>query len=170
MLDFQTPMSRDWDHPVLARFVQAGLLHRDAKLNDVINFGRGQLCYLATPYSKAAVLECGKWDPGASAACSVCAAEWSRLLALDGITAVSPIIQAVEMVHVDYFEPHLDPLDAQFWEGWCRPLLAASGVVIVPPIPGWKDSDGIWGEVCQALRLNRPVFLISPGEEFGGAG
>ena len=170
MSDFDLPHVRNWDAPALDAYAGACLFHRDARLADVISHCRGRLSYLATPYSKIARYDDGEFDPTESLECTVRAARWARLLALEGITAVSPIIQAVEMVHADFIDQQLDPLDVQFWEGWCRPLLSASGTVIVPPIAGWEYSDGIWVEVCEALRTQRRVFLIKPGEEFGGDG
>ncbi len=167
--DFELPHMRNWQSPVLDAFAGACLFHRDATLVDVVSHCRSCLCYLATPYSKVSLNPDGEWDALESRIASVQAARWSRLLALEGVTAVSPIIQAVEMVHADFIEQQLDPLDVHFWESWCRPLLMASGPVIVPPISGWDYSDGIWVEVCAALRVQRPVFLIKPGEEFGGA-
>ena len=168
MSDFDLPHTLNWNAPALDAYARACLLHRGAGLADVIRHGRGQLSYLATPYSKLARDDDGAFSIAGSLECAARAARWARLLALEGITAVSPIIQAVEMVHADGIDPQLDPLDERFWEGWCRPLLNACGGVIVPPIPGWAESEGIWVEVCAALRAQRPVFLIRPGAEFGG--
>lgn len=143
MPDLRLPAARDWRHPTLDACAGGGLLIREARLGDVIRHGRGRLCYLATPYSKVAVGADGAWDPSGSLDCAIRAARWARLLALEGVTAVSPVIQAVEMVRADLLERCLDPLDAGFWEHWCRPLLAACGAVIVPPLAGWRESDGI---------------------------
>ena len=166
--DLDLPRTRNWNAPALDTYARACLLRHDARLGDVISHSRGCLSYLATPYSKLARDDDGAFSSAGSLECAARAARWARLLALEGITAVSPIIQAVEMVHVDVIDPQLDPLDERFWEGWCQPLLNACGGVIVPPIPGWKESEGIWVEVCAALRAQRPVFLIRPGAEFGG--
>ena len=167
-VDLRRPAAPAWDSPHLDIYALACLLHRDATLAEVITHARGRLCYLATPYSRVALDEYGAWDPYASVDCAVPAAKWACLLALEGVTAVSPIIQAVEMVSYDYPAQQLDPLDGRFWEGWCRPLLAASDVIIIPPITGWAESEGIWHEACAALRSNRRVYLIRDGEEFGG--
>ena len=163
MSEFDLPHMRNWDAPALNAYARACLFHRDAGLADVISHARGRLAYLATPYSKIALCGCGAWHQGASLEAAVRAARWAKVLAAEGVTAVSPIVQAVEMVHADLADM-LDPLDEVFWEGWCRPLLAASEVVIVPPIPGWQESEGIWIEVCAALRSNRRVFQIGEGE------
>lgn len=160
-MDDLFPRTLDWHCGNLTACEAAGLLHRDVPLADVIAHCRGGLAYLATPYSRLVCGDAGIFDESASYECSFQAARWSRLLALEGVTAVSPIIQAAELLHADQLEGLLDPMDAQFWEAWCRPLLLASDVVIVPPQPGWQESEGIWGEVCHALLRNRQVFLIA---------
>ena len=157
----------DWGSPHIVRFGQSELLNLDASLADVVSHARGRLCYLATPYSKIALCDRGAWHQGASLEAAAHAARWAKALAVEGVTAVSPIVQAVEMIHGDLADM-IDPLDAVFWEGWCRPLLMACDVVIVPPIPGWAESQGIWREVWAALYSHRypspRVFLIGEGE------
>ncbi len=165
-VDIHLPDSPDWGHPHLVHFEEAHLLFRDAGLGDLTTGARGRLCYLATPYSKVCVDQDGAWDCQQSLACGMRAAEWARIMAVEGITAISPIIQAVEMLSVglDY---SVDPLDATFWSAWCQPLLSACDAMIVPPIEGWQESLGIWQEVVFALRNNRPVFLIAPRKNWG---
>jgi hypothetical protein len=149
-----------WDDPRLRPFVQAGLLHRNAAQSDVVKGCGGRLCYLATPYSKVTLRDYdGEWCPSASMEAARNAGIWARSLSIDGVTAISPIIQAVEMIHTN-FSDWLDPLDFEFWEDWSHPLLCASGPVIVPPIEGWAESLGIWREAVFALERNRPVYLI----------
>lgn len=163
MSDLYLPPPRNWNNPALDSLSRVGLFKRDAKLSYVILKARGRLVYLATPYSKLAVNDSGEWCRVGSYEAAVRAALWAGLLAAEGITAVSPIVQSVEMVHSDLCGD-LNPLDEVFWEGWCRPLLAASDVIVVPPIPGWRESEGIWIEVCSALSTNRPVYLIDESE------
>ena len=162
-VEIRLPDTPDWGNPHLASFEQGELLYRDASLADLISHARGRLCYLATPYSKVCVTDDGEWNQVESLFCAGRAARWSRALAVEGITAISPIIQSVEMVHVD-FDEWLDPLDARFWTDWCQPLLNACGPVIVPPLDGWQESLGVWQEALFALRADRPVFLIDPKE------
>ena len=167
MADFDLPAARDWRAPAFEAFAQAQLFHRDVSLIDVAQHCRGSLSYLATPYSKVALDAWGDWCPSTSLECAEQAGLCARSLALAGVTAISPIIQAVEMVHADFRDERLDPLDAEFWEAWCRPLLAASWYVIVPPIDGWAESDGIWLEVRTALQFGRSGFLNREGEDCG---
>lgn len=140
-------------------------LRQDASLGDVAHHCRGHLTYLATPYSRQVVdHEDGAWDPNLSDDLGMVAAKWSRDLAIEGVTAISPILICVEMIARD-FTGALDPLDHMFWSTWCRPLLRRSEVVIVPPIPGWDESLGVWQEVRWALMHQVPVFLISEDQE-----
>lgn len=157
--------TRNWSSPTLDAFSDGGLLHRNCSLADVVAKCRGRLCYLATPYTKTVIDLDGDWNFGASMVSSEVACQWARRLCIEGVTAVSPVIQSVEMVHSDFLDQHLDPLNSVFWTRWCRPLLAASDVVIVPPIAGWDSSDGIWAEVISALGSNREVFLIAHGQD-----
>lgn len=166
MLDL--PHQRNWQAPNLEAFENIGLFVKDAKLDEVVNLCKNRLCYLATPYTKIAQHDDGEFDPTESLDCATRAARWARLFALEGVTAVSPIIQSVEMVHSEFLEQSLDPLDVQFWEQWCFPLLRQSEAIIVPPVGGWDTSDGIWGEVRYALMSGRKVVTIYAGECFGG--
>ncbi len=166
MNEMQLPVRRDWRSPVLDHYIEAAMLVRDATVADVVSRCRSRLCYLATPYTKIARHPDGGYCPTGSLEAAAKAARWARLLALEGITAVSPIVQSVEMVNANLINGDLDPLDQVFWENWCRALLRASAVVVVPPIPGWDESDGIWTEVRLALEWQMQVLLIRPGEQY----
>ena len=158
-------MDKDWPGD-LPPYAAKSLLYHNARLADVIAHCRGRLVYLATPYSKIAVGDDGQWDAILTMDVTTRAANWAGHLASEGITAVSPIVQSVEMVyasHVLASDP-LDPLDADFWTAWCAPLLEASAAVVVPPIRGWCESLGIRHEVIQALTSGRPVFVLHADE------
>ena len=158
-------MDKDWPGD-LPPYAEKSFLYRNARLADVIAHCRGRLVYLATPYSKIAVGDDGQWDVGLSIDAMIRAAHWARHLALEGITAVSPIVQSAEMVHARYLDSSdpMDPLDADFWTAWCAPLLEASAAVVVPPIRGWCESLGIRHEVIEALTSGRPVFVLHADE------
>lgn len=160
----------DW--PVLMRpsrrVMYAPLLHVGAGVDVVARHARGRLVYLATPYSREAVTVAGAWNFGRSVEVVVRAARAARGYALAGVSAVSPVVMAGEMCHADHAcggAAVLDPLDAVFWERWCRPLLHSSAALAVPALPGWAQSRGIWREVLWALERNVPVFV-----EAGGVG
>lgn len=132
-------------------------------------FGGRQPVYLATPYSRECLDVLNAWSREESdrmaARASVCVAD---LMAV-GVTAVSPIALAVGMINATGllryrrraagFAPTIDPLDAALWGRWCQPLLNVCGAVVVPDIPGWDQSAGIWGEVQFAVSRQIPVFI-----------
>lgn len=165
-------MDKDWPGD-LPPYAGKSLLYRNARLADVIAHCRGRLVYLATPFSKIAVGDDGQWDVGLSIEAMMRAAHWARHLALEGITAVSPIVQSTEMVLAScVFESDpFDPMDADFWTAWCAPLLEASAAVVVPPIRGWREILGIRHEVIEALTSGRPVFVLhaDEGEQVDGS-
>lgn len=161
------PPARDWDHAALNLYAGGWRLFFNAQLADVVAHCRGGLAYLATPYTGAVQRSDGCFDVARSLACSVRAARWLRLLALEGVSAVSPVVQSVEMLSADYTEGALDPLDGAFWAQWCRPMLRAADTVIVPQIAGWRESDGIWAEVREALLSGKRVFVMHIGAEYG---
>ena len=143
------------------------LLHVGAGPAAMAQRCRGILVYLATPYSREVLGPDGAWCPARSIELGLRAADRAARLARVGVTAVSPIAQAADMVHVA--RPPIDPLDDAFWEAWCRPLLAGCGAVAVPDMPGWDRSRGIWHEVTWALERNMPVFVeASVSVEAGG--
>ncbi|UXO94035.1 hypothetical protein Pan4_48 [Pseudanabaena phage Pan4] len=121
--------------------------------------------YLASPYTKIAQRG-GKWAYDLSLAASAQAAREMGRLARCGVSAISPIVQSAEIVHFERAlaaaGQMLDPLDANFWESWCRPLLNVSCAVVVPDIDGWAQSDGVFREVMWTLQeTQRPVFFYA---------
>ncbi|WP_306131023.1 DUF1937 family protein [Roseovarius sp. MMSF_3350] len=136
----------------------------DATMSEVVSECRGRLCYLATPYSKMVLDDAGRWSREKSITAAILAGRWVRDFALDGVTALSPIALCCAALDADHVTGYLDPLDAVFWENWCRPMLNASGAVIVPPLPGWQESVGIGVEVRAALQIGLPVYVMGPVE------
>lgn len=158
-----SPERIDWDSVHLVHYKQASLLLVDATLQEAEDKCRGSLCYLASPYTKRVVIRDEGWDGMASLEMATAAGLWCRSFASAGITAVSPVIQAVEMIHADFTE-WLDPLDEGFWARWRQALMRACGPVVIPPIEGWQQSEGIWRDVVAALQQNRPVIQIKVSE------
>jgi len=130
----------------------------------------GKPVYLATPYSKRVRTEGGGWSYQASLHASAQAARELGRLARVRVSGISPIVQSAEMVHAEAFERHrkeaaLDPLDEDFWRGWCRPLLNVCSAVVVPNIDGWQASKGVHEEVMWCLReTNSPIFFYAEAE------
>lgn len=159
------PVRPDW--PALHAY-EGVLLHRDVGVVELADLARSRLIYLATPYTRRAVDENGAWCIDLSIAAAAEASAWAWRLARAGVTAVSPVMLAAQMVHDEYAaeRPNIDalgPLDHAAWEAWCRPLLAASAAVAIAPLEGWEVSLGVWREAVAALGVNRPVFVLGEG-------
>ena len=144
-----------------------------AALGTLTPWQRGGQMYLATPYTKPATGDDGIDWRGAEAMCSE-ALFWLAYLTAQGLSVVSPIALAhpaarvVRPGHVPLrgapgevpLPCFLDPLDTSFWTRWCAPILRASRGVIVPPIPGWRESEGIAHEVAEAVEAGKPVWTL----------
>ncbi len=164
-ITFRFPAEPDWPW-LLATFPGNVLLHPDWSVVDIAQSVHGRIAYLATPYTREVLNDDFQFDRALSLQVEIRTARWARTFALLGATTISPILQACAMCSADV-EGHLDPLDDPFWAGFCQPLLTASAAVIVPPMPGWDRSRGVWREACDALRHNVPVYLVRPGSELG---
>lgn len=137
-------------------------------------FAGRQPVYLATPYSRVVLDEAGQWDYMRSVHAMMAAGRAAGDLMALGVSAFAPIAQSCVMVHArGHFSGSakggvawsngLDPLAADLWAAWCQPFLNACGAVVVPDLPGWDQSRGIWGEVQFAVRHNLPVFVYGGG-------
>lgn len=103
----------------------------------------GRVCYLATPYAK---MSCKDRAAGY-------ASTWQTILGEKGYTAISPIVQG-HCMGVDWTQDE--------WMAWCKPMLHACGAVVVPPIQGRQESDGIALEMQWAHAANMPVIWLGP--------
>jgi hypothetical protein len=164
-MDMTFPSVKAW--AALERDHRHSYLIRRCTLEGVARLARGP-AYLATPYTKLVTDGAGCVDWGKAAAASHAAAVVQHDLALRGVSAWSPIVQAQAMLTAGrdgarVRMPGLDPLDTGFWEAWCRPWLHAAEVVIVPTLPGWHASDGVWREANIALDRLRRVLLLDLG-------
>lgn len=154
-----------------AGFGAGELVRLGADIDTVARHCRGRLVYLASPYSHRAAGPDGAFcaEMGQGAADDACA--WVAALAVAGVTAISP----VALSHFACMESlcrrplrlaALDPLDAAFWHGWCRPLMHRCDAMVVPEIGGWDASAGIWAEFGWAVTHQRPVFVMAAGPEW----
>ena len=156
-VDLRMPDRPDWDFLRL-RYGDCGLLTNAADLLDVARVSRGRFCYLATPFA-GAVVRRGRFRRGFADVVASEAALWCLWGAANGLTLVSPVAHAMSMLEQD-LGGTLDPLDRDFWQRWTLPLLQAAGGVVVPPMEGWQQSDGVWRACGWALRHNIRVFLL----------
>lgn len=160
-VELRFPQRPDWDWLRL-RYDGTNLLHLNADLLDVARVSRGRYGYLATPFSGAVVGATGRYRRAMAEVVAAEAANWCLWGALNKLTLLSPVVQSMAMVEADLGR-ELDPLDRDFWQRWCLPLLQGAGAVVVPPMPGWELSHGVWNECCWALRHNVRVFVIGSG-------
>lgn len=142
---------------------EGGLLRMGAGPDVVSRRAKAGLVYLASPVTL-------RFEPGASVAedrlvvdqlLHECGLDLAAL-AESGVTAVSPVVQALSMVSVRGDSLRRDPwgvLDAARWMGWCWPLLGRCSAVYVPDRLGWAQSAGVAAEVTEALRRNCQVFV-----------
>lgn len=156
----------DWE-ALVESYAGVRTIHLDIEFGEVIDRCRSQLSYLATPYSKLAVDLDGQFCHVRSDFAGQEAAKWLAHCGVNGITAVSPIVQSVAMLGADPVRA-LNPLDERFWSAWCAPMLWACSAVIIPQIDGWSQSAGVLFEAHSALKAMKPVFVIKKGSEYGG--
>lgn len=138
---------------------------------DVLGYvDRGHsIVYVATPYSKRAVTPAGVWDRWLGDVAAGCAVAACARLLHQGVTAVSPIALAHQMVVESMWGGRaIDPLDQGLWQAWCAPLLEACDAVFIPDLPGWADSVGVLHEAKVTLARQRPV-LVAASAFPGGA-
>lgn len=127
----------------------------------------GRPVYLATPYSREVLDANGAWDHRKSYNQKYGAAKAALALMDVGVTALLPIILSAEIIHASMHDekpvPRIDPLDPVLWERWCRPMLDACCAVVIPDLPGWQRSRGIWFEALRAMDRQCPVFVYAGG-------
>ncbi len=107
------------------------------------------LVYLASPYTK--------YEKGLYAAFR----EASRLaaeLAKRGVSAYSPIAYS----HLLAVQGGISPTSHNFWMGYDKPYMRASGALLVAKMEGWSDSKGVQEEILIFRTLEKPVFYLSP--------
>jgi hypothetical protein len=134
------------------------------------SYGGAQPVYLATPYTKECIDVLGEWSYDLSRAMQRRAERAAADLHAQGVSAFAPVALSAGIVHAtgefhhrgrtgSKFKPGLDPLDAVAWARWCQPFLNVCGAVVVPDLPGWDRSRGIWQEVQFAVDRGIPVFV-----------
>jgi hypothetical protein len=130
-------------------------------------FAGGRPVYLATPYSRRAIDDAGRFDLDRSRAAIELAVYESARLLQEGISALSPIAISGAMIHANLERGWglklPDPLDGRAWARWCGPLIDASCAVVVPDLAGACRSDGVRQEVLYAISRNRRVFFYESG-------
>lgn len=147
------------------------LVHWGADAAHVARFCRGRLVYLASPVTSRAAEESAQGDPGwyiLQRLALECALDLD-VLARAGVTAVSPVLQALSMIEArgcsERMHGPLGLLDRDGWMRWGGPLLRVSSAVVVADRPGWAESRGVAAEVDYALSVNMMVFFMAARPE-----
>lgn len=136
MLDFSGP--HNWQR-LRARGGDTALLREGVLLADVAVSAAGKLACLATPYAG--------FDGGPVLAADVAVA-WMGLLAGAGILPLSPAFMAAEAgLDIE------DPMGA----------VRCADLVVIPVVPGWQQSAGVWRAAFLALELSKPVYVLDGG-------
>lgn len=137
-------------------------------------FGGRQPVYLATPYSREVTDSLGAWCHERSRGLGRVAARAAEDLRRVGVAAFAPIALSDAMLRStgafvadDFsgvrFALTADPLDEVAWGRWCQPFLNVCSALVIPDLPGWDRSAGIWAELRYALHRDLPVFVYGGG-------
>lgn len=145
-----------WDH-VLVRWSSTS--------EDIARICAGRLVYLASPVTDRIRSEIGRgctdWYV-VERLIMECAIDLDHLARV-GVSAVSPVLLALEMIRArgmgDACAGPMGALDRDYWMRWSAPIQRAAFAVVVVNRPGWDVSSGICAEVETALSANAPVFF-----------
>lgn len=98
-----------------------------------------------------------------------CAADLDALAAV-GVSAISPVLMALEMIGVrrggvaNMLHGPRGVLAHDYWMRWSGVMLSRCDLVVVADRPGWQVSQGIAREVECALSRNVPVFFMGAAD------
>lgn len=109
----------------------------------------GNLCYLATPYTKF---------PRGIEHAFVEAAQIAAKLLQAGHAVYSPIVHC----HPISRYGDLDPLDHSIWLPFNEAMLIATDVLIVARMEGWRESYGVGVEIKHFEESRKPIFDLEP--------
>lgn len=157
-------------HDILARapeIVTSSLVHWGCNPAHIAQFCTGRLTYLASPVTTRAASESAQGDPGwfiLQRMALECALDLDAL-ARAGVTAVSPVLQALCMIEArgssERMHGALGLLDRDGWMRWGAPLLRVCSAIVVTDRSGWSESRGVAAEVQYALSVNMMVFFMA---------
>lgn len=105
--------------------------------------------FLASPYTRY-----GDLDAAYVQACRATA-----LLMRAGVEVFSPIVHGHPLVE----EGGLPVYDPPFWKRFNEPFLKASKGLIVLRLNGWRDSEGVAGEIEGTRAAGKPLHYMDAG-------
>ncbi|WP_422074136.1 DUF1937 family protein [Tranquillimonas rosea] len=127
-------------------------------LDHSVAAARGKLVYLATPFRRQVVDSKGRFSRRRAIQAAARAQRWVGALAVERVTAISPVALSVNLSAGPAAK--IDPMDDDFWSRWFTPLLTRADLVMVPPLEGWAESEGVWREALVAVARGIPVHCI----------
>lgn len=107
-----------------------------------------RLCYVASPYSNYA-------DGLDAAFADIGTVTWKLHQA--GVSCYSPIVYCHPIARA----LGANPLDADFWLAFTKPVLERCDALIVVDLPGWDQSYGITKEMERFAAKALPTYRLS---------
>lgn len=105
--------------------------------------------YLGAPYTSP--------DPEVRARRQSIASRYAAVIATQGFAVFSPITHGHQIA--DYL-PLAVAHDHDFWMRQCLPILGEASLMLVLPVPGWRQSLGLAKEIAYAHSKELPVAII----------
>lgn len=138
----------DWND--LGRDFTSSMFFDGISIKDLKKRIVADLCFLALPYRDHGPCQRNEM--------SAAAVRWSRRL-LPEVSTFSPIAIASSCrLHIP--GPAEPDGEAALWPRLCAKVYTWTGPVIIPPVPGWEDSQELYQIAGTALCAQRPVFVI----------
>jgi len=172
--DPQTPEST---RAICTRFLEDHMIRLMSKEAVVMTLAAEGLRapYLATPYTKRSTNFNGDFCLDSAGRAAGDAEAWAGWFAAHGVSVDCPISEGHRATmagrfvgldgRVQILEYDLDPLDVDFWAAWCAPRIERADCMVIPPIYGRGDSQGIAAEMLEFQNTGRPVFIIDGADE-----
>lgn len=110
----------------------------------------GNLCYLASPYTR--------FKGGDIEAAFIEASKIAARLLLAGIKVYSPIVHC----HPLSVYGNIDPLDHKIWLPFNEAMLIACDVLVIAHMDGWQESYGVSEEIKFFEESRKPIFDLHP--------
>lgn len=152
--------TEDWPaRPTASTIAAAVGRDRDRRRDLAVRLGDlnrrlGRLAYLASPYSHP--------DPAVRQRRYADVLRAARLLMEQGHHVWSPIVYTHHLAEAGM------AMDWGYWQRFDEAMLSRCQELWILMLDGWRDSEGIRGELWLARRLSMPVRLLSMGDVDAG--
>jgi hypothetical protein len=117
------------------------------KVVEIINSVMVELIFISSPYSHKdkEILE----DRVSKVS------KFAAKLVSDGKVAISPIVYGHTLLTF-----HDMPSDWGFWKNYCETFITKCDKMVLLMLDGWKESEGVKGEIEFATKLGIPIEYI----------